>query len=310
MNNSNSTLKLGINLAFVRKRWTSPEEWFSIVKEKLGLEYVEFCSDLLDPVFVSEPTRSRLAAEIKSKAEEYGLQIVDYCTGMMPHCINLLSHPDPEVRQDGFRWCEGAVKVAAKMGARGIGGHFDAISFRDWSDENRYEFYIAGLIQAFRGLSKLAGERGLEFILWEQMYVPGEVPYTIDQAEEVYRRTNEDAGLPVYLLVDIGHACCQNYPHKPQDRDPYTWLRRLAPISPVIHIHQTTADASCHWPFTREYNEAGIIRPEKVIEAINSSGSKENYLVFEVFHPLAADEGQVLDELSQTVEYWRRHVEE
>jgi len=110
------------------------------------------------------------------------------------------------------------------------------------------------------------------------------------------------------LTVDVGHSCCHNYPHQKQDRDPYTWLKRFASVSPVIHLQQTTAKASCHWPFTTRYNQQGIIEAEKVLEAIEASGSQQNYLMLEIFHPLAASEEQVLGELTESVEYWRKYV--
>ena len=306
-----ANLKLGVNLAFARKRWPQPEEWLEIVKNRLGLRWVEFCSDLLDPIFVPEPVRTRLATEIRQKAEEYGIRIFDYYTGLMPHCLNLLSHPDDEVRQQGFRWCEGAIRLATKMGTRGIGGHFDAISVRDWSDAGSYESRIDSLIKSLQALSVMAEQQGQDFILWEQMYVPSEVPFTIEQAEKLYRRVNDKpGGVPVYLTVDVGHSCCHNYPHQKQDRDPYTWLKRFASVSPVIHLQQTTAKASCHWPFTTRYNQQGIIEAEKVLEAIEASGSQQNYLMLEIFHPLAASEEQVLAELTESVEYWRKYVKD
>ena len=306
-----ANLRLGVNLAFARKRWPQPEEWLEIVKNRIGLRWVEFCSDLLDPIFVPEPVRSHLATEIRQKTEEYGIQIFDYYTGLMPHCFNLLSHPDDEVRAEGVRWCEGAIRLATKMGVRGVGGHFDAISVSDWTDPDRYKSRIDSLIKSLQDLSLLAEQQGQDFILWEQMYNPSEAPYTIEQAEELYRRVNDkNSGVPVYLTVDVGHSCCQNYPHRQQDKDPYTWLKRFASISPVIHLQQTTAQASCHWPFTKKYNQQGIIQAEKVLEAIEVSGSQENYLMLEIFYPLAASEEQIIGDLVESVEYWRKYVKD
>jgi len=40
---------LGINLSFAVKRWPEPEAWAGIVRERLGLDQVQFTFDLLDP---------------------------------------------------------------------------------------------------------------------------------------------------------------------------------------------------------------------------------------------------------------------
>ncbi|HHY99080.1 MAG TPA: sugar phosphate isomerase/epimerase [Firmicutes bacterium] len=301
-------LHLGVNLCWARKRWPEPDEWMRLTREKLGLKYVEYCSDMLDPFFTSEPGRSLAALEIKQKAKEYGIVVFDYYTGLAPHCMNLLSHPDLGARSDALRWCEEIIMLASKMGASGIGGHFDTIPDRIWRDPDLRELYKSNLIAAFQYLSRVAKLQGLNFILWEQMYTPNEIPYTLDEAQEVYERANEGADVPIYLTVDVGHACCLNYPHKPEDNDPYLWLKRFAHISPVIHLQQTDGKSSHHWPFTEQYNRVGIIHPEKVVEAIEASGSKENYLMFEIFHSLGTNEEQLLGDLQRSIEYWREWV--
>jgi len=301
-------LKLGIDLSFARKRWPLPGQWAEIVQNQLGLKYIEFCSDLLDPIFISEPTRSRLAQEVKDEIEKRGLVVHNFYTGLIPHCLNLLSHPDMGARRDGLRWCEEAAYLAARIGATGLGGHFDHMAYADWTDNHHYQFMVENLIQSMQHLSRISRVQGLKFLLWEQMYTPNEIPYTLDQTQEIYERVNKMASVPVYITVDVGHACCQRYAHRKEDRDPYFWLKKFAPISPVIHIQQTDDQASHHWPFTPEYNSRGTIKAEKVLEAIEASGSRENYLMLEIFHPLAVNEQKLIDDLKISVEYWRKYV--
>ncbi|MDP8219008.1 MAG: TIM barrel protein [Candidatus Theseobacter exili] len=301
-------LNLGVDLSFAKKRWPEPEAWLEIIRDKLGLKYVEFDSDFLDPLYISEPTRSQVASEIRQLAKEYDILIHNYFTGTMTHCVNLISHPDERIRKDGIRWCEEAIKISAKLGTKGIGGHFDTISYRDWKDPKRCSLLINNLISSFQHLSKVAKEEGLEFILWEQMYAPSEVPYTINQTKELIEKVNNGASVPILAVVDVGHSCCQNYPHNPEDEDPYEWLKQTAHISPVIHIHQTNGVESCHWPFTKEYNKIGIIQREKVIKAIESSGAEEVLLVLEIFFSLAKNEEQILEEMKISVDYWKEVI--
>ena len=301
-------LKLGVDLSFAKKRWPEPEACLDIVKNKLGLKYVEFDTDFLDPLYISEPTRSEVASEIKSLTREYGIELHNCFTGVMTHSVNLVSHPDERMRRDGVRWCEEAIKLAAKMGARGIGGHFDTISSRDLADPARYRMLLDNLIRSFHHLSAIAKRHGQEFILWEQLYAPSEVPYTIRQTKEFMARLNNGASVPFPLVIDLGHMCCQNFPHEPEDEDPYEWLRQLGHLTKVVHLQQCNGTASCHWPFTKQYNEIGIVQPQRVLEAIHESGATEVYLFFEIFFSLSQSDQQVLDEMVESVEYWRPYV--
>jgi len=300
-------MKLGVDICFGKKRWPEPEAWLEIVTRRLGLNCIEFDSDFLDPFFVSEPARFEIAAEIRDLAREYGVEIHSYFTGTMTHCANLISAPDERVRRDGIRWCEEAIKLASTMGAKGIAGHFDTISARNVGDPEKYSFYVNHLISAFQHLSRISAEQGLEFLLWEQMYAPSEVPYTLDQAEWMIKRANNgDVHVPIYLAIDVGHACCQNFASAPEDKDPYAWIRHFAHLAPVIHLQQTNGVESCHWPFTKEYNKKGIIDGERVIETIDETEAKEVYLILEIFFSLGQTDEEILDAMEESVEYWRR----
>jgi len=300
-------LHLGINLAFARMRWPQPGEWLWVVN-KLGIKYVEFCSDFIDPILFSESTRLEVAKKTRKEAEEDGVIIYDYFTGQIPHCWNMLADARPGVRKDGLRWCEEAIKVTKTLGARAIGGHLDHIAFRNLVRPRERKFLLQCIFEAYEHLSQIASEEGLEFMMLEQMYLPSEKPYTLEEAEEFYQKLNNTSAVPIYLTIDVGHACCLNYTHKEEDADPYEWLRRFAHISPVIHIQQTNGKESQHRPFTKIYNQVGVITPEKVIRAIERSGSKENYLMLEIFFPLTVREKQVVDDLKETVAYWRKYV--
>jgi hypothetical protein len=301
-------LRLGINLCFARKRWTQPGEWLPLVRDRIGVDVVEFCSDILDPLLTPLDVQVEMADRIREQAGSLAVEVLDYYTGIITHCLCLLSDPDARLRQVGISWCKSASKLAAAMGARGIGGHFDTIPYADWSDPKRYAACIDRLAESAKIMARDAKAAGLEFVLWEQMYTPSEIPYRIAQARDFYRRANEGAAVPIYATVDVGHACCQNYEHSPEDRDPYAWLREFGASSPVIHIQQTDANGSHHWPFTPQYNAKGIVKPEKVIDALEKSGSKRNYLIFEIFHSLATPEDQMLDELAESARYWKQHI--
>jgi len=302
--------KLGIDLSFAKKRWPEPEKYLDIVANHLGVKYLEFDSDVLDPLYFSEPVWRRLAKETAEMASGLGVEIHNYFTGTMTHCVNLLSHYDEEARADGMRWCREALKVASALGARGIGGHFDTISSRDLMNLERYSLLWNNLVQAGRQLAREAHALGHEFLLWEQIYAPSEVPYTIEQTKRLFSELNGGEGVPVELVIDLGHACCQNFPHKPEDTDPYEWLRQLGGITRVVHLQQCDGKGSRHWPFTPEYNSIGIVEPQKTLDALDESRNEDIYLFMEIFFSLGDSDEVVLEAMKRSVDYWRKFVED
>jgi D-erythrulose 1-phosphate 3-epimerase len=122
--------------------------------------------------------------------------------------------------------------------------------------------------------------------------------------------------------LDQIEATMDAYPYffaEYDDGDPYLWLERFGCYSPIIHLQQTTGQASAHLPFTAQHNSKGIIHPQPVLAALARSYARPVepampprcdavYLTIEVFAPTAALPVDILDELDETVRYWRRWV--
>lgn len=304
--------KLGLDLSFAKKRWPEPELFIDIVRNQLGIKYLEFDSDFVDPLYLRESSWKSEAARINKLAKDAGLEIHNYFTGTMTHCVNLLSHPRADFREDGMIWCEKALEVATALGTRGLGGHFDTISSADIADPARYAERIDHLVECARHLARKAAEQKHEFLLWEQIYAPCEIPYTIAQSKEFFARANENNGdaVPVELVIDTGHMCCQNFPHDPGDDDPYKWMKELGNITRVVHLQQCDGFGSPHWPFTPEYNAKGIIDPQRTIDTLGEAGADNCLLCFEIFFSLSQNDDQVIDALKRSVDYWRNFIEE
>lgn len=304
--------QLGLDLSFAKKRWPEPELWIDITRNQLGIRHLEFDSDFLDPLFLRESSWRPAANEIRKLAADADLEIHNYFTGEMTHCVNLLSHPRPDFRADGMLWCEKALQVATSLGAGGLGGHFDTISSAEVANPKRYSERIDNLVESAKHLARLAAKLGHKYLLWEQIYAPSEIPYTLAQTEDFFQRANADnpGAVPVELVTDLGHMCCQNFPHTREDADPYEWLRRFGKITRVVHLQQCDGTGSPHWPFTPEYNAKGIINPKQVIDALTESGADNVLLCFEIFFSLSKNDGQVLDALLRSVDYWREFITE
>jgi len=113
------------------------------------------------------------------------------------------------------------------------------------------------------------------------------------------------------------------YPYlfaEPQDSSPYCWLKELACFSPIIHLQQTDGTASNHRPFTKEYNDKGLIKGERLLKAIKKSYDQHDpsmpdkvekiFLTIEMFAPTASINMDTINQLNETVSYWRQFVPE
>jgi sugar phosphate isomerase/epimerase len=298
--------KLGINAGFAINRFPEPEVWLRIVGKELGLKYVQFVIDLLNP-FLPKIVIDREVEKIKKNTAKYGIKIDTTFTGAFTR-INHLMHPDELQRKVWLGWLKRWFKISADLGARGSGGHFGIMSVKDFSNQPRRKLLIREAINSWRKLARFGAKLGFKFLIFEPMSIPREMACTIDSTKDLLDRANHrDLPIPIRLNLDVDHGDLAS--SDPRDRDPYAWLRELAHLSPVIHIKQSTKDKGGHWPFTSEYNKDGIITPLKVMEAIEASGAKEVVLLFEFSHrERYPTEYQVMDDLKESVEYWRKYV--
>ena len=282
-----------------------PRDWAKICAEELGVNLVQFSFDLLDPRTI-EPALSEILSETREAVREEGLTIHSTFTGLAAYSFNLLTHPSLGMRLDALDWYSRAIKVTGRLEVKSTGGHVASLSYPDYRDERRRNYLENFLLESLQYLSHLAYFEGLSMLLWEPMPLLREPPCTIADSRRLLEKVNEGSKVPIKLTIDVGHQCTIGV--KEPDNDVYSWLRELSPESPVIHLQQTDGKADRHWPFTEKYNKIGIIKPEKVIEAIEKSGAKEVYLMLEIIHPFEAEEKTVLKDLKASVDYWKNYI--
>ncbi len=103
------------------------------------------------------------------------------------------------------------------------------------------------------------------------------------------------------------------------DDDPYLWLREFAPYAPIIHLQQTDNTSSSHRHFTAAHNRTGVIHAEQVVTAIVDSFQRPRpagfpprvetiHLTLEPFLDTAGHPRRMLEELAESVSYWRRVI--
>ena len=296
-------LKLGINCGFAINRYIEPEEWTKIVGKELGLRYVQFVADLLNPFFPKDYVEDQVK-RIKRSCKRYDVLVESSFTSAYTR-VNHLMSPDKRAREIWLDWFKNFFVISKKLGAKSSGSHFGTLTFADYNNLKRRKQRIDQGIKKWQELTYFAKEIGFEYLTFEPMSVPREMATTVEETLELMNRVNENCGVHMKICLDIGHA------PDPKQRNPYHWIEKLGRFSPIIHLQQTVLHRSNHWPFTKEYNEKGIIFPEKVIESLQRSGAKETLLLFEISHREHYDtDFRVIEDLKTSVDYWRGWVKE
>lgn len=316
-------LDIGINGAFITRRWEDPDNWMRLTAE-LGYPVHEFCGDVVDPFFSGDRTyQMQTAIATAAAAMQHDVHICDIYTGVATHRFHGLSHSDEAARARMRDWIIECMDVAAAMGVSRIGGHWDAYSVEVMADAKRFAQAKARTHQQFRDLAVIARSKGMKAIYQEQMYIPSEEPWTIAGAYEFMQAVNKDnAGVPVLLTVDVGHMAGMHYGGSGDDLDYRAWLRHFAPVAEIVHVQQTTPDASHHWPFTEAANAKGHVKMDEVLAAIRDGHEAwprnplakimqpvdHTWLIAEIIPGSTKHEDVLLDELKQSAAYLRRFV--
>ena len=325
MINNKVKINFGINGAFLTRRWENPENFMRLTAE-CGYKYHEFCGDVLDPFFSGDKKyQLKTAKQINYFAKKYGITITDYYTGVVTHRFHGLSHSNPVVQKKMRQWVVEAMDIALALGTTAFGCHCDAFSVEILNNQKLKRKAFKNIYEQFRKLSVLAKNKGMTAISNEQMYIPSEIPWTLDGTDEFLFEVNRNnKGVPVYLTVDVGHQAGQHYGLKGRNLSYIEWLKEFAAVSEIIHLQQTTIDASHHWPFTEKYNKKGHIKMDKVLSAIEYSHKnysksilakhlapvKKHFLIAEMIPGSTKTEKILLEELKETSVYLKKFIPE
>lgn len=314
---------IGINGAFLTRRWERPDNWMRLTAA-CGFPYHSFCGDLLDPFFSGDQAyQLETARETAAAAERHGVTLWDVYTGVATHRFHGLSHSDERVRARMRQWIRECYAICQALECPRLGGHWDAFSVETLESAEAMPAAWDRVIEQFRELADDAAEYGLTALYNEQMYIPSEIPWTLEQAQRFLVETNQGrSGVDVRLTIDVGHQAGMHYGLSGPDLDYREWLRQFGAFTELVHVQQTTADGSHHWPFTPEYNERGHISIPETLEALKwSFEHAAESPVAEVLEPVdhciligewipgsTKTEAALLDELQESAEYLRRFI--
>jgi len=297
---------LGINCGFAVNRFPRPEDWTWVVSDWLGLRRVQFVADLLNP-FLPDEIIDADCRRIEELCKARSIRVESTFTSAFTR-VNHLAHPDPRTRRAWIDWFKKFFVISRRLGARSSGSHFGIMSVGDFNDPDRRNDATKRAVDGWVELSRSAAEAGLECLIFEPMSVPREFAATIDETKRLMELVNESSAVPMRLCLDVDHGDLASKNRR--DTDPYAWLRELGRYAPVIHIKQSSEDKSGHWPFTGERNASGVIRPDRVLAALEAGGVDETMLTLELsFRERWPAEDTMLEDLKASVEYWKPYTE-
>jgi sugar phosphate isomerase/epimerase len=292
--------KLGINNCFAVKRWPEPNDWASIVRDELDIDLVQHSLDLVD-LDVSPDLVEKQSDKVRIACDNKDIVLHSTCTGLAAYSENLLLHPSSAMRKRAEDWFKKVIAFSAQTGAISTGGHVGAFSVNDWNDTERKELLTNELHNSLKRLAKFSRLQGLEDFFIEPMAVARE-PSTMSEIQELIRDGDSDH-VPLRICLDVGHQCVPGT--SGEERDPYAWLERFGSHASVIHLQQSDGVSDHHWPFTSDKNKIGYITPSKIIASLEKSGVTSIALILEIIHPFEEEDGIVLSDLKNSVDYWK-----
>lgn len=291
-------ITFGINLSFAVKRWPEPEAWAAIVREQMGLEWVQFSFDLLDPWW-SAADRDALVSRIRRAIEQNDIKIHSAFVGLAAYTYNCLLHPLEEGRRAAREWWRRAIDVGAALGVRAVGGPLGGMSVSDARDPVRVQARYQALLEEMVALTEYARQAGLEMLLVEPTPLTREFPHTPQQAQEMLDALQGEAALPIGFAVDVGHALYQPlYRERARLED---WL-----VSPVrenialFHLQNTDFQSDSHWGWPDERGRFDVPNFARILRA---NGVADRPVFLEVFYAFEAADDFVLSNILSSVQH-------
>ena len=188
-----------------------------------------------------------------------------------------------------------------------MGSHFGIFTAKDDNDGAAREKRRQQNIDCWHHIGEYAAEKGLGYISWEPMSISREQGETIVECRRLQKDVNKNAPLPFKLCLDVDHGDLSS--NNPRDTDPYAWIDEFAADAAQLHLKQSSADKSGHWPFIEEYNQIGKIQPQKIISSLKNNNVENIDFIFEFsFRERQPADSNVIPHLVESVNYWRPHI--
>lgn len=285
-------MELGLNLSFAVKRWQEPEILAKIIKEKLGVDRVQFSWDLVNPWWPEE-LRDSILREYRKAFEHYEISLDGSFGGLAAYTYPQLLAANPYQREISKQFFRRAIDLTAVLGARVMGTPLGGMSDLESKDPVLRKARYQDALDSLKMLAAYGAERGLEEIQIEATPLITEFPHSPDVSNQLI----DDLGvtpIPVKLLIDWGHALYK--PLLNDEADIKLWFQRCKHNIGAIHLQQTDGLLDRHWDFTHE----GLVDLKLIDEATKECGLDDVVQYLEVVYPFELSNEQVLNQMEQS----------
>jgi sugar phosphate isomerase/epimerase len=294
-------MQFGINLSFAIKRWPEPQIWAKMVRERLGVNLVQFTYDLLDPWW-PDSVRQPMAADVRKAAQDWGIEIESAFSGLANYCFDGLLNPDANGRRASREWWKRVFEVASEVGAKASGGPLGGMSVADASDPQRRQERYGTLLEAVDELTQVAAAAGLERLQVECTPLAREIPYSVEQGRKFIEDLDGRTKVPVKLLIDIGHALYQPL-YGPNANMP-EWLNGLGGSIGAFHLQNTDFQSDSHWGWP---DKRGLFDVAQFADQVRQAGLEDIPAFLEIIYPFELADEAVLANITSSVMHCRQH---
>jgi len=202
---------LVIDNCFAIKRWVRPEDWMELCAE-IGFKYVQASTDNeIDPLFSTPEYMDDWFTQVERSSKKTGVELVNFYTGYQTYRTAGLAHPDRRIVEHLKKnWIYNLVERINRFGADGLGFSYFAIPDRVMQDPKLHKATIETLYEDLCDIANFAYEQNEVKVSVEQMYVPYQPPFTIQDSKQYLQRVYEKDSKPIYITLDTGHMVGQH----------------------------------------------------------------------------------------------------
>ncbi|ABC22163.1 sugar phosphate isomerase/epimerase family protein [Rhodospirillum rubrum] len=287
-------MKLGVNLCFAVKRWLEPDRLAGLVRDDLGLEYVQYTYDLTDPWW-PDIERDRRAIAYAKAFRKAGLTIESTFGGLASYTYNHFLAPTLELQSLGYQHLKRAIDMTAAMEVPATGMPFGSYSAADALNPARREEIYAIARDMWIELAAYAKRQGLSMLYVEPVPLATEFPSSAADAARLMADLDGRTEIPVRLLVDWGHALFEPLFGPEADMD--HWMDLCQPWIAAYHIQQTDGQLDRHWSFT----QPGVVTPQRLQDFWDKYALTDQTFFAEILYPFEARDEDVLADMIASV---------
>ena len=212
---------LTLDNCFAIKRWVKPQEWLELIQE-IGFEYVQASTDNeIDPLFSTPEYMDDWFEEVAKYSKKTGVKLSGFYTGYQTYRTVGLAHHDRRIVEHlKHNWINNLSKrCGAHPDADGFGFSFFAIPETVMQDPAKHKEVMDGIFADLYDIADYAYENGRVKVSVEQMYVPYQPPFTMEDSAYFLKRVYQHKQRPIYLTLDTGHMVGQHKFFRPSKKE-------------------------------------------------------------------------------------------